>query len=149
METAEKRYIFPFTSIGSATTLSLPDTTGTKEGFTLSNGAHMSEEREYLIRQSLIDYMNDPKEDFRHAGLFGFNGCENIIIRNLSLVGPGAIDVGGDDLLTLSRGSNHIWVDHCDFQDGVDGNFDMNNGTDNVSVIYNINRCKWKLYYWF
>lgn len=109
-------------------------TTGTKEGFTLSNGAHMSEEREYLIRQSLIDYMNDPKEDFRHAGLFGFNNCENIILRNLSLVGPGAIDVGGDDLLTISRGSKHIWVDHVDFCDGMDGNFDINSFSDFITV---------------
>lgn len=109
-------------------------TTGTKEGFTLSNGAHMSEEREYLIRQSLIDYMNDPAEDFRHAGLFSLNSCENIILRNLNLVGPGAIDVGGDDLLTLSRGSKHIWVDHIDFCDGMDGNFDINSFSDFITV---------------
>lgn len=109
-------------------------TSATPEGFTLSNGQHMGEEREYLVRQSLIDYMNDPKENFRHAGLFSLSGCENIILRNLCLVGPGAIDVGGDDLLTLSRESKHIWVDHIDFCDGMDGNFDINSFSDFITV---------------
>jgi pectate lyase len=31
---------------------------------------------------------------------------------------------------------DYIWVDHCDFQDGVDGNFDANNGSDHLSITW-------------
>lgn len=110
------------------------ETSSSKEKLVLSNGQKIGEPREYLVRQTLIDYMNDPEENFRHAGLFSLNNCQNIIIRNLSLVGPGAIDVGGNDLLTLSRGSKHIWVDHVDFCDGIDGNFDINSFSDFITV---------------
>ncbi|MGJ5642248.1 T9SS type A sorting domain-containing protein [Formosa sp. S-31] len=61
------------------------------------------------------------------------NGSENVIIRNLTFKGPGAYDVDGRDLLT-SEGCNNLWVDHCEFQDGLDGNFDIKNTTDNVTV---------------
>ncbi len=110
------------------------ETSASKEVHTLSNGSKIKETREYLVRQALIDYLQDPEENYRHAGLFSLNNCQNIIIRNLSLVGPGAIDVGGNDLLTLSRGSKHIWVDHVDFCDGMDGNFDINSFSDFITV---------------
>ncbi len=110
------------------------ETSASKETLTLSNGNKIKETREYLVRQALIDYLQDPEENYRHAGLFSLNNCQNIIIRNLSLVGPGAIDVGGNDLLTLSRGSQHIWVDHVDFCDGMDGNFDINSFSDFITV---------------
>ncbi len=110
------------------------NTSKAKEKLTLSNGKSVSEPREYLVRQTLIDKMQDPEEKFRNAGLFSFSNCQNIIIRNLSLQGPGAIDVGGNDLLTLSRGSKHIWVDHVDFCDGMDGNFDINSFSDFITV---------------
>ena len=57
----------------------------------------------------------------------------NVIIRNLIFEGPGAYDVDGNDLLS-NAGCNNLWVDHCEFYDGVDGNFDNTNGTDNVSI---------------
>ncbi len=110
------------------------ETSASKEQLVLSNGTKIKETREYLVRQALIDYMNDPEERFRHSGLFSLNNCQNIIIRNLNLVGPGAIDVGGNDLLTLSRASKHIWVDHVDFCDGIDGNFDINSFSDFITV---------------
>ena len=100
----------------------------------LSNGKRVGEPREYLVRQTLIDKMQDPDEKFRNSGLFSFSNCRNIIIRNLSLQGPGAIDVGGNDLLTLSRGTSHVWVDHVDFCDGMDGNFDINSFSDFITV---------------
>lgn len=100
----------------------------------LTNGKRVGEPREYLVRQTLIDKMQDPDEKFRSAGLFSFSNCRNIIIRNISLQGPGAIDVGGNDLLTLSRGTSHVWVDHVDFCDGMDGNFDINSFSDFITV---------------
>lgn len=109
-------------------------TLSTGEVFTLSNGVKIPEEREYRIRQLLIDTMQDPQEKFRNAGLFSFSGCTNMIVRNLTLVGPGAIDVGGDDLMTASRSCQHLWIDHCDFIDGMDGNFDINSFSDFITI---------------
>jgi pectate lyase len=56
----------------------------------------------------------------------------NVIIRNLIFEGPGAYDVDGRDNLT-NEGTN-VWVDHCEFQDGMDGNFDNKGSADNVTV---------------
>ena len=103
-------------------------------GGTLSNGVMVAEECEQHTRQAIIDHTGDEKEVYRNAGLFSLSDCENIIIRNLALVGPGPIDVGGADLLTLSNGSRHIWVDHCSFTDGMDGNFDINSRSDLITV---------------
>ena len=102
--------------------------------FSLSNGRNVHEEREYRVRQLLIDYLNDPDENYRNAGLFSLSDCHNLVMRNLTLVGPGAIDVGGADLLTCSRGCQHLWIDHCDFMDGMDGNFDINSFSDLITI---------------
>lgn len=59
-------------------------------------------------------------------------GSNNVIIRNLIFEGPGAYDVDGQDNLT-NEGTN-IWVDHCEFQDGMDGNFDNKGKADNVTI---------------
>lgn len=105
-----------------------------KEPFVLSNGSRVKEECEAAVRQFLIDYLDDEKESFRRCGLFAIGGAENIIMQNLQLVGPGAMDISGDDLLTLTRGSRHMWIDHVDFLDGVDGNFDINSYSDLITV---------------
>ena len=109
-------------------------TTGGDRVFTLSSGSRVHEEREYLIRQTLIDELHDPEESFRQAGLFYFSECQDIIVRNLTLVGPGAIDVGGADLMTCSHHCQHLWIDHCDFIDGMDGNFDINSFSDFITI---------------
>jgi pectate lyase len=72
--------------------------------------------------------------------------ANNVIIRNLKIVGYGvgncALDpsydssVGcssGDDAVTVS-GAQHVWFDHCDVSDGTDGNLDIVNGADFVTV---------------
>ena len=61
------------------------------------------------------------------------NGSRNVIIRNLTFEGPGAYDVDGHDNLTAD-GCTHLWVDHCEFQDAVDGNFDIKGNSDSVTV---------------
>lgn len=72
----------------------------------------------------------------KNSGILKFtNNCQNIILRNMTLKGPGAYDVDGNDNFLIQDG-HFIWVDHCDFQDGVDGNFDINNGSDNISVTW-------------
>jgi len=102
-------------------------------GRTLSNGKHIHEAMEYAVRQLLIDYLDDPEEHFRNSGLLKVVECDNIIIRNIRFEGPGAVDVGGDDLLTATA-TTHLWVDHCDFLDGMDANFDINSRSDFITV---------------
>jgi len=63
------------------------------------------------------------------------SGSSNVIIRNLIFVGPGAYDADGWDCLT-NKGCTKLWVDHCDFQDGMDGNFDNTNDADNISITW-------------
>lgn len=66
------------------------------------------------------------------SGIFYLKGS-NIILRNLTFEGPGAFDCDGKDNLTLD-GAKNIWVDHCDFQDAIDGNFDIKGFSDNITV---------------
>lgn len=101
-------------------------------GGILSTGAKVGEQREYLTRQTLINAGYDD-DQIRSSGLMAFNDCENIIIRNINFIGPGPIDVGGCDLLTLSRCRN-VWVDHCSFTDGIDGNFDINQESNLITI---------------
>ncbi len=57
------------------------------------------------------------------AGIFHIEtSCENIIIRNLSLIGPGSVDIDGVDLIT-NQGL-HVWIDHCTLVDSQDGALD-------------------------
>ena len=57
------------------------------------------------------------------AGIFHIDtSTENVIIRNLSLIGPGAVDIDGADLITNQ--GKHIWIDHCTFVDSQDGALD-------------------------
>lgn len=69
------------------------------------------------------------------SGIMYVKGCKNIIIRNLIFEGPGAYDTDGWDNVTLDNCQN-VWVDHCEFRDGVDGNFDIKNLSDYITVSY-------------
>ena len=99
-------------------------------GGTLPNGKSVSEEAEYNTRRIIIEMTGDNNENYRNAGIFSLSGCQNIIIRNLTLQGPGSIDVGGADLISSVNGAKHCWVDHCAFLDGMDGNFDITQKSD-------------------
>ena len=69
------------------------------------------------------------------AGIFLLNGSNNVIIRNLTLLGPGTYDIDANysDNICLV-GAKNVWVDHCDIQDGIDGNFDIVEGSDSICV---------------
>lgn len=69
------------------------------------------------------------------TGILMLKNSKNVILRNLTFKGAGAYDIDGKDNLTVQN-CQYLWVDHCDFQDGVDGNFDCNNGSDNICVTW-------------
>ncbi|MCR6639630.1 MAG: Ig-like domain-containing protein [Sporocytophaga sp.] len=69
------------------------------------------------------------------SGIFYIKRCTNFIMRNLTFEGPGAYDADGNDNLTLENCQN-FWVDHCDFRDGMDGNFDIKTASDYISVTW-------------
>ena len=71
--------------------------------------------------------------DKTKSGILYLKRCTNIIVRNITFLGAGAYDYDGNDNLTVDNCQN-IWIDHCDFQDGVDGNFDCKNQSDNICV---------------
>ncbi|BAV05420.1 pectate lyase [Filimonas lacunae] len=70
-----------------------------------------------------------------NSGIIYIKRCTNIIIRNLIFEGPGAYDTDGWDNATLDACKN-VWVDHCEFRDGVDGNFDIKNTSNYITVSY-------------
>ena len=107
--------------------------TSSGTGGKLTNGTSVSEGREYITRQLLINYTGDSGEGYRSSGILSVSGCNNLIIRNLKFVGPGTVDISGNDLISCT-GTTHLWVDHCDFTDGLDGNFDITNGSNFVTV---------------
>ncbi|UAY51507.1 InlB B-repeat-containing protein [Ferruginibacter albus] len=61
--------------------------------------------------------------------------ANNIIIRNMIVQGPGAVDVDGVDCITI-EGASNIWIDHCELYDGQDGNMDITNEANYVSVTW-------------
>ena len=97
-------------------------------GGTLSNGQRVREEAEFNTRKMIIELTGDNTENYRKSGILRV-AKENIIIRNITFVGPGSIDVSGNDLLSFN-GAKHCWVDHCSFSDGMDGNFDITQSSD-------------------
>jgi uncharacterized repeat protein (TIGR02543 family) len=57
----------------------------------------------------------------------------NVIIRNMKVRGPGAVDVNGVDCITIQSCTN-VWIDHCDIWDGQDGNLDISNDANYITV---------------
>lgn len=69
------------------------------------------------------------------SGILYVKRCSNIIIRNLIFEGPGAYDTDGEDNCTLDACTN-LWVDHCEFRDGMDGNLDIKNTSNYITVAW-------------
>ena len=88
----------------------------------------------YGLPGSKLVNPSDPKKTKR-SGIMALKNCDNVILRNLTFEGAGAYDMDGDDNFYLQKSTN-IWVDHCDFQDGTDGNFDCSKASDNVCVTW-------------
>jgi uncharacterized repeat protein (TIGR02543 family) len=68
------------------------------------------------------------------VGGFDVRG-NNVIIRNMIVQGPGAVDVNGVDCINIDGASTtNVWIDHCDIYDGQDGNLDITNGASFITV---------------
>jgi len=66
--------------------------------------------------------------------------AKNIILRNIVVEGPGSNSTQAWDNLTIEGSSgkypSNIWIDHCEFWDGQDGNADVVKGADNVTFTW-------------
>jgi pectate lyase len=62
----------------------------------------------------------------------------NVIIRNLTVRGVNCPGEGctNTDAITVYR-AHHVWIDHCDISDGDDGNLDITEESDYVTVSWN------------
>lgn len=103
-------------------------------GGTLPNGQRVREEAEYNTRRMIIEMTGDNKESYRKSGILSLIECQNIIIRNIMFIGPGSIDVSGNDLMSCVNKTKNCWIDHCAFIDGMDGNFDITGMSDFITV---------------
>ena len=73
-------------------------------------------------------------------GHVGIGASTNVIVRNLRVVGNNCTDAGGDcesgeDAVEIGQ-SSRVWIDHLDVSDGSDGNLDIANASDYVTVSY-------------
>jgi len=75
------------------------------------------------------------------TGNLTFDGTSNDILQNLAVVGLNCSDVAsngdcqdGADAITVVNSAHHIWIDHLDVADGSDGNLDITEGSDCVTV---------------
>ncbi len=68
-------------------------------------------------------------------GFMNLSNCNNVIVRNIIFQGPGSIDVNGVDNMTITAGTR-IWIDHCEFKDGQDGNLDLKRQSDFIAITW-------------
>ena len=95
---------------------------------TLPDGTTLTcDERAFFTKKAMmeLEYQKRGVYELRSgSGIFGLDASdENVIIRNLSLIGPGAVDIDAVDLISNTE-AKHIWIDHCYFQDSMDGALD-------------------------
>lgn len=72
-------------------------------------------------------------------GRVQISGSSNVIVRNLAVVGNNCADSPNDcsdgaDAFIVTNEAHHVWLDHLDISDGSDGNLDIVNASDYVTV---------------
>ena len=87
------------------------------------------------LNEDVATSSSDKNAAIKKTGILLVRECDNIAIRNITFKSAGACDFNANDNL-CTQGSTNIWVDHCDFQDGVDGNFDIVLASNNISVTW-------------
>lgn len=68
------------------------------------------------------------------VGGINISGKSNIIISNLIMKGCLKQSSTPDDVINVQNGSHHIWFNHLDISDGGDGNLDIKQGADYITV---------------
>ncbi|MCR5360466.1 MAG: hypothetical protein K6E73_00455 [Bacteroidales bacterium] len=99
---------------------------------TLPDGTTLTcDRRAFFTKKALMELQYQKTGAYtlpNNAGIFMFDAtCQNVIVRNLTLQGPGAVDIDGADLL-YDAYATHLWVDHCTFIDSQDGALDTRGG---------------------
>ncbi len=64
------------------------------------------------------------------------NAASNVILRNIVIRGPGSNDAQAWDNINIEGASKNVWIDHCEFWDGQDGNADVVKGADTVTFTW-------------
>jgi pectate lyase len=64
------------------------------------------------------------------------NSATNVILRNVVVRGPGSNEDQAWDNINIEGSSKNVWVDHCEFWDGQDGNADVVKGADAVTFTW-------------
>jgi pectate lyase len=75
------------------------------------------------------------------TGHISIGHSSNVILQNFSVVGLNCSDVpsngdcqDGADAITVNGSSHHVWIDHLDVSDGSDGNLDVTEASDCVTI---------------
>lgn len=95
---------------------------------TLPDGTTLTcDKRAFFTKKAMMELEHQKRGVYKlrnDAGIFELSATnQNIIFRNLSLIGPGAVDIDGADLISNTDAKN-IWIDHCTFADSQDGALD-------------------------
>lgn len=68
------------------------------------------------------------------------SSTSNVILRNMAIKGDKCSSYdeckGGADAMYIGNEAHHVWLDHMDISDGQDGNCDVTNGGDYVSITW-------------
>lgn len=67
-------------------------------------------------------------------GGINISGQSNIIVSNITMKGCLNQSRTPDDVINVENGSHHIWFNHLDISDGGDGNLDIKQGSDYITV---------------
>lgn len=91
----------------------------------------------FAQRMALIEHTGDNSESFTHSGFWAFlDGCEDIIIRNITFDGPGTFRSYADFMVRCAAGAHNIWIDHCRFEDAARVAVGVTRQADFVSVTW-------------
>ena len=95
----------------------------------------------YIGTTGDVLYVKSNKTIIGYAGVtvkcsWQIKKVSNIIIRNMTLSGPGNSNANQNWDCVNIEGSKRVWFDHCTVMDGEDGNFDIVKGSNNISVTW-------------
>jgi pectate lyase len=73
-------------------------------------------------------------------GYVKISKVSNVILRNIAIQGDRCNTYdeckAGSDALQINNEAHHVWLDHLDISDGQDGNCDITNGSDYVTITW-------------